>query len=182
MGQTQQAILIQGQEFLLHSQIGNNESKISFLCVASMFSSGKVKEDYDRATAEYERLVADKRERLSKFTNQLAAVTGIPLLPSPYPSTATPHSPPLVSPLPPPPPTPPHALAPPLPPVSVSSASSLGVALNVLAPHCPSMSMSVPGNAAKKGESVTLRAHLCLMSCTLLCCLSLPHLTQILRH
>jgi hypothetical protein len=97
MSQTQQAILIQGQECLLCSQLSDDESKISSLRVASMFSSGEAKEGYNRMIVEFEILAADKREHLSKFTNQLAAVTGHPLLPPPSPSTSTSHRPPSVS-------------------------------------------------------------------------------------
>jgi hypothetical protein len=151
VGQTQQALLIQGQECLLRSQIGDDKSWISSLCVAVMFSDGKPKEDFERAIADFEASAADKRERLLKFTNQLAVVTGHPLLPTSSPSTLTSHSPPSV-------PTPQPALAPPLPLAAPAHAPAppAGASLKILILSSLSMSMSMPGKAKKRKVSVPL--------------------------
>jgi len=151
VGQTQQALLIQGQECLLRSQIGDDESRISSLRVAAMFSNGKPKEDFERAIADFEASAADKRERLSKFTNQLAAVTGHPLLPTPPPSTLTSHSPPSV-------PTPQPASASPLPLAAPARAPAppAGASLRISIPSSSSVSMSTPGKAKKRKVSVPL--------------------------
>lgn len=83
MGQTQHALLIQGQECLLCSQISDDKSRISSLHVTAMFSEGKVKEDYGKAINDFELALDDKRECLLKFSDRLMAVVGYPLLPSP---------------------------------------------------------------------------------------------------
>jgi len=83
IGQMQQALLIQGQEGFLCSQIGDNESRINSLHVAAMFLTGKEKEEFNKAIDKFGDFLADKRKLLSKFSDQLTAVIGQPLLPTP---------------------------------------------------------------------------------------------------
>lgn len=163
VGQTQQALLIQGQKCLPRSQIGNDESWISSLHVAAMFSNGKPKDDFERAIADFEMSAADKRERLSKFTNQLAVVTRHPLLPTLPPSTLTSHSPPSV-------PTPQLAPAPPLPlaPPACAPAPPAGASLKISIPSSLSVSMSTPGKAKKRKISVPLDPSMSRVTCSAL--------------
>jgi hypothetical protein len=64
MGQTQHALLLQGQECSLRSQISDNKSRVSSLHVASMLSEGKAKENYDKAIKDFE-LALNNKERVS---------------------------------------------------------------------------------------------------------------------
>jgi hypothetical protein len=126
MGQTQHALLLQGQECSLCSQISDNKSRVSSLHVVAMFLEGKTKEDYDKAIKDFELALDNKRECLTNFSNQLAAVVGCPLLPSPpLPSAITALPPPLlVASLPPPPAISPPAAQASSHPLSVSEPSN----------------------------------------------------------
>jgi hypothetical protein len=98
------------------SQICDIESRIGNLCVAAMFLTGKEKETFCKVIDKFGMSLADKRELLSKFTDQLSVVVGHPLLP-PSSFLLPPSSPPTPtsSQLPPPPVTPPPPPSPAVP-------------------------------------------------------------------